>query len=583
MLRNLHISNLAIIRDLMLDVGPGLTLLTGETGAGKSILVDALAILLGGRAGPEVIRGGADRASVEAVFDVARNRAASAYLEERGYPVEGGTIVVRREVLAQGKGRAALGGTLAPLIDLKNLGALLIDLHGQHEQQTLLHPARHRDLLDRHAGLDEDLRGMGVVHVDLNASQARLASMREGAQRIAQRLDLLRFEIEEIDRAAVRPGERDALRAERELLRNAEAIQRAARAGYEALYEGDGAALGRLAEAIRSVRDLARFDPEMDESVERADAALAELQELAFALRDYPSRLDFEPNRLEAIEERLQLLETLVRKHAAGGGEEGILEVRRAAAEELALLAGGGETVADLERRVDGLRAEALRLGQRLSRGRRAAAEALERRVGRELRDLALERSRFAVDFRLRGAPGSGLWVEGEEIAVDAGGYDVVEFLLSANQGEALAPLGSVASGGELSRVMLALEVALRRDAEARTLVFDEVDAGIGGAVAEAVGRRLRALSESHQVICVTHLPQIASQADRHVRVSKRLTGGRTEVVLEVLNGEGQVRELARMLAGTTVTAAALRHAAELRARGAASRSSADRRSEAGG
>lgn len=582
MLRSLHISNLAIIRDLLLDAGPGLTLLTGETGAGKSILIDALAILLGGRAGPEVIRGGGDRASVEAVFDVARNRAAAAYLEERGYPVEGGTIVARREILAQGKGRAALGGTLAPLADLRGLGALLIDLHGQHEQQTLLHPAHHRDLLDRHAGLEEDLRRMAAVHADLKVSQTRLASMREGAQRIAQRLDLLRFEIEEIDRAAVRPGEREALRSERELLRNGEAIQRAARAGYEALYEGDGAALGRLAEAIRSLRDLARFDPDMDASVGRAEAARAELQELAFALRDYPDRLDFEPNRLEAIEERLQLLETLVRKHAGGGGEEGILERRRAAAEELALLAGGGETVADLERRVDGLRAEALRIAQGLSRGRRAAADALERRVERELQDLALERSRFAVDFRLRGASGSGLWVEGEEVAVDAGGYDVVEFLLSANQGEALAPLVSVASGGELSRLMLALEVALRRDAEARTLVFDEVDAGIGGAVAEAVGRRLRALAASHQVICVTHLPQIASQADRHLRVSKRPVGGRTEVVLEVLDGEGQVRELARMLAGTTVTAAALRHAAELRARGA-SRGPAGRRSEAGG
>jgi DNA repair protein RecN (Recombination protein N) len=582
MLRCLHITNLAIIRDLTLDLGPGLTLLTGETGAGKSILVDALSLLLGGRAGPEVIRAGSERASVEALFDIAHNRGAAASLEERGYPVEGSTIVARREILAQGKGRASLGGALAPLADLKGLGALLIDLHGQHEQQTLLNPTHHRDLLDRHAGLEEELRRMAAVHGDLQASQARLVSMREGAQRIAQRLDLLRFEVEEIDRAAVRSGEREALRTERIQMHNAETIQRSARAAYEALYEGDGAALGRLGEAIRAARDLARFDPEMEASVARAEAARAELQELAFGLRDYPDRLVFDPNRLEAIEERLQLLETLLRKYAEGGGEEGIMARRRAAAEELTLLTGGGETVADLEARVDDLRAEAVRIAQGLSRGRRAAAAALERRVEKELQDLALERSRFAIDFRLRSTPGSGLWVEGEEVAVDAAGYDVVEFLLSANQGEALAPLASVASGGELSRVMLALEVVLRREAEPRTLVFDEVDAGIGGAVAEAVGRRLRSLAKSHQVICVTHLPQIASQADRHVCVSKRPVGGRTEVVLEVLDGEGQVRELARMLAGATVTAAALRHAAELRARGA-SRGPAGGQREAGG
>ena len=568
MLRCLHIKHLAIVRELTLELGPGLNLLTGETGAGKSILVDALALVLGGRSGPEMIRAAEERASVEAEFDVSSNRAARAFLEERGYPVESGSIVSRREILAQGRGRAFLGGSLAPVSDLKALGSTLVDVHGQHQQQTLLQATNHGGVLDCHAGLADSLEAMAGAARRLGAATARLDSMREGAQRLAQRVDMLRYQIEEIDRAAVRPGERQTLRAERDMLRNAESIFRHSREAYEALYEGDAASLARLTEAIRALRELARFDPALQEHLARAETARADLQESAFFLRDYPSRLTFEPRRLETIDDRIQALEALLRKHSPGGGEEDLLRRRAEAAEELSQLVGGGETVEDLEKRVEELRAEALRIAATLSRARRAAAGALEGKVETELADLAMATSRFAVDVRHRPAPGSGLWVEGEEVAVDAAGYDVVEFLLAANPGEPLAPLASVASGGELSRVMLALEGALRREAEPRVLVFDEVDAGIGGAVAEVVGRKLRALARRHQVICVTHLPQIASHADRHVLVGKRAAAGRTEVTVESLDDRGKVQELARMLAGEKVTPAALRHAAELRARG---------------
>jgi len=568
MLRCLHITNLAIVRELTLELGRGLNLLTGETGAGKSILVDALALVLGGRSGPEMIRAGEERVSVEAEFDLSANRTARAFLEERGYAMEGGSIVARREILAQGRGRAFAGGSLAPLSDLKALAATLVDVHGQHQQQTLLQPANHRDLLDRHAGLEDGLETMAGAARRLETATARLDSMREGAQRLAQRVDALRYQIEEIDRAAVHPGERQALRAERDLLRNAESILRHAREAYEALYEGEAASLARLAEAIRALRDLARFDPVLQEHLARAETARADLQESAFFLRDYPGRLNFEPHRLEQIDDRIQALDALLRKHAPGGCEEDVLRRRDQAAEELSQLVGGGETVEDLQERVEELAGEALRVAADLSRARRVAARALETTVETELAGLAMAKSRFAIDIRQRPSPGSGLWVEGEEVAVDGTGYDVVEFLLAANPGEPLAPLASVASGGELSRVMLALEGALRREAEPRVLVFDEVDAGIGGAVAEAVGRKLRALARRHQVICVTHLPQIASHADRHILVSKRAAGGRTEVTVETLDDQGKVRELARMLAGEKVTPAALRHAAELRARG---------------
>jgi len=567
MLRCLHIANLAIVRDLTLDLGEGLTLLTGETGAGKSILVDGLALVLGGRSGPEMLRAGAERASVEAEFDVTSSRAARAFLEERGYAHDGGRIVARREILAQGRGRSFLGGSLAPLSDLKDLGARLVDLHGQHQQQTLLHAASHRDLLDRQAGLDARLDDMARAAQALSSSETRLRSLREGAQRLLQRADLLRHLVAEIERAAPRAGEREGLRSERELLRNAETILRQARAAYEALYEGESSSLSRLAESIRALRDLGRFDPALHDSLERAEAARADLQEIAFALRDYPSRLSFEPHRLEAIDDRLQLLETLLRKHAPGGAEEDLLRLHDEATAELEQLVGGGETVEDLEARVETLRGEALRVATDLSLARREAAQLLERKVERELRDLGMP-ARFSVERRTRPSPGSGLWVEGEEVVVDAAGYDVVEFRLSANPGEPLAPLAAVASGGELSRVMLALEVVLRRDAEPRLLVFDEVDAGIGGAVAEAVGRKLSALARHHQVMCVTHLPQIAAHADRHVLVRKRAARGRAEVEIDTLDDAGKVRELARMLAGEKVTPAALRHAQEMRARG---------------
>ncbi len=568
MLRCLHITHLAIVRELTLDLGPGLNLLTGETGAGKSILVDALTLVLGGRSGPEMIRSGAGRATVEAEFDVSANRAARVCLEQRGYAIDDGTVVARREILAQGKGRAFLGGSLAPLSDLRALGAILVDLHGQHQQQTLLHAANHRDLLDRHAGLDADLDEMAGAARRLEAAATRLASLREGAERLARRVDTLRLQADEIERAAVRAGERDALRAERHLLRNAESILGHARQAYGSLYEGEGAALSRLAETIRGLREMARFDATLQEHLARAGSAQADLQEIAVLLRDYPSRHGFDPDRLEAIEDRIQSVEALLRKHAPGGREEDLLRLADEVREELSRLAGGGETEEEIARQVEDRRSEAVRLASSLSLARRAAARKLEREVEKELAGLAMGRSRFAIDIRPRLAPGSGLWSGGEEIAVDGTGYDVVEFLLSANPGEPPAPLSAVASGGELSRVMLALEVVLRRESEPRALVFDEVDAGIGGAVAEAVGKRLHSLSRHHQVICVTHLPQIASHADRHVRVGKRQAGGRTEVEVDVLDDQGRVRELARMLAGEKVTPAALRHAAELRARG---------------
>ena len=570
MIRCLNITDLAIVRKARLDLGPGFNLLTGETGAGKSILVDALTLVLGARAGADMVRSGSGRASVEAAIDVRDNRPAADFLESRGYMTQDHEVIVRREISLQGRSRAFIGGRMAPLVDLRGLAELVIDLHGQHQHQTLLNTANHLGLLDLHADAGDELKDMGVAALDLDRMTRRLASMRDGAQRIAQRIDMLRFQVDEIKRADVRIGERETLKNEKEMLRNAESILGHCRQGYEALYEGESAALARLAEAIREARGLIRYDATIQDLVDRAESARADLQELALQMRDYPSRLNFDAGRLEAIEERLLLIESLLRKYAPGGDEGSIHEYGKTAAEELARLTDGSETVTDLVARVEELRAVALRRAAGLSRRRRAAALALEGSVESLLSELAMKATRYAVDFRLHASPGSGLCVEGEEVAVDATGYDVVEFLLSSNQGEALRPLASVASGGELSRIMLALEVALRRDAVTRTLVFDEVDAGIGGAVAEAVARMLKNLARRHQVVCVTHLPQIASYADHHVLVTKTASRGRMELHTEILDGAGKVREVARMLAGERVTPSAIRHAEEMLARSSA-------------
>ena len=567
MIRFLHVRDLAIIKDLSLELRPGLNLLTGETGAGKSILVDALLQGLGARSDAGLVRTGASSASVEIEFDLEGDGEAVAFLEEKGYGADGGSLVVHREVAAGGRSRAFIGGVLAPVADLRALGSRLVSLHGQHDHQSLLDPALHRVRLDRHARLEERLREMRAAFHDLREAATRLESLRDGSHRIAQRIDMLRWQVQEIDQAAVAPKERAALRSERDILRHAETLLRHCGAALEALYEGESTAIGRLTDGLRSAREVARFDPGFEADLTRAEAARADLEELAIRLRDFAARVQPDPQRLQSVDDRLHLIDLLVRKYAPDGDEDTLLSYRERAAAELLTLTDGGETVADLERRVADLRARAAGIAGDLSRRRGAAAALLERGVEAELAELAMPGTRFAVERRTRPETGSGVFVEGEEVAVDAAGCDVVEFLLSANRGEAMRPLASVASGGELSRLMLALEVVLLGSAAPRTLVFDEVDAGIGGEVAEAVGRKLRSLAASHQVVCVTHLAPIASKADRHLKVEKRVARGRTEVQVAALAGDDRVRELARMMAGGAITPSALRHAEELLSR----------------
>jgi DNA repair protein RecN (Recombination protein N) len=553
MLKLLRINNIALIRELEVELGPGLTLLTGETGAGKSIVIDALSLLLGERASPELIRSGEERASVEAVFEVA---AAAAILEERGLSADGDEVVIRRELQSSGKGRATVNGALVPVSLLRDLAPGLAVIHGQHEPQGLLDPATHLDLVDHFAGAG-DGRPVSEFYRDLRAAEAALERLRGDRRESERRREMLEFQANEIERAALAPGEEEALRVEKARQANAGRLSTLSGEAYSLLYDDEGAALSRLGQVFRRIEDLAAIDPSFRPFLDARPEVLAPLEDLALRLRDYHEQLEVSPGRLDEIEGRLAVLERLKKKY--GATVEEVLAFGERCRRELDALASPEEQEKTLVARCERLAAAYLERARELSRKRRAAARELRKRVQDELAQLAMEKTRFEVAFAPSEAEASAdpsLWTER--------GLERAEFLLSPNAGEELRPLARIASGGELSRIMLGLKSVVRSDVPGLTLVFDEVDAGIGGRVAEVVGRKLKAVAARQQVLCVTHLPQIAAFADQHLAVRKRVEQGRTLTVVEPLAGDTRAEEIARMLGGETITATARQHAREM-------------------
>jgi DNA repair protein RecN (Recombination protein N) len=555
MLKLLKIKNLAILSSVELEFGPGLTLLTGETGAGKSILMDALGLLLGARASTDLIRTGEESAVVEGI---AAGPAIRAALERLGLPVEEDEVVLRREVHASGKGRATVNGALVPAGVLRELGPAIAVLHGQHEPQGLLDPRTHLDLLDHQAG-HGPLRGtVAAAHTRLLEVESALSALRRDRREAERRRESLEFQVAEIDKAAILPGEEDALRQEKVLQANAGRLAGLSAEAFALLYEDEGAILSRLGQVYRRVEELARLDPRFAPHMEARASVQAQLDDLAYFLRDYQDALQVSPGRLDEIESRLSLLERLKRKYGATAEE--VLAFADAARAELASLGSPEERERALVEERETAARRFLDVAADLSRKRRLAARELETRAQKELAQLAMEKTRFRVEFRPE--------TPSTDPAVSDGwserGLEDGEFLLSPNPGEELRPLARIASGGELSRIMLALKTVATLDAPGKTLVFDEVDAGIGGRVAEVVGRKLKAMAERHQVLCVTHLPQIASMADQHYLVRKRTDKGRTSADVRSLDGAERVEEVARMLAGETVSEAARKHAREM-------------------
>jgi len=566
MIKYLRIQNLSIIRNVSLEFLPGLTAITGETGAGKSLLVDSLGLLLGDRADPERVRSGATSASVEAVFHLPRRGAVPGILEERGFEPEEGELILRREILSGGRSRAFIAGRLVTLSDLRGVGEALMDLHGQHDQQSLLRRAEHLPILDCYCGNDGLLSGMRSTARDLEVALSRLETLAKDRHEMARRQDILRFQVEEIRAARIGSGELEALRAERMRVRNRERVLELARSGLEALYEGEVSALGILEPALLAARELATFDAPVAAALPAAEEARLALRELAESMRKAAREEEDGPGRLEEIEARLAQLESLFRKY--GPDSAAVLAFLGKCEAELESLTSTEYSEEGLRSKIDDLSLSCSRQASELSARRHQGARSLEAAVKRELEDLGLGGTDFRVDLRVESQPGGTVLKEGSPVACTSTGWDRVEFLLQANPGEELRPLSRTASGGEISRIMLAIHLVLKQESEGTLRVFDEVDAGVGGKVAEAVGRKLRDLGHGGQVLCVTHLPQIASLAHNHLRVSKRHHQGRTEVCVEGLDRQGAVQEIARMLGGERVSELTLRHAEEMVERG---------------
>jgi DNA repair protein RecN (Recombination protein N) len=540
MLRFLSVRHLAVIDRLEVEFGPGLNVLTGETGAGKSMLVEAIDLLVGGRASADLVRTGEDLATIQAIFEDAHRR----------------EIIVRREISAQGRSRAFIDDALATAAALRDLGSSVLSLHGQHEHQSLMDPAEHVDLVDAYAG-----------HTHLGAdAAARFDEWRAAADALQRtqltdrekraRIEIATFQLQEIEKVAPRAGEDDELGAERVVLANADRLSRLSAEAYAALYEGDAAALTQLAAVWKRLADLAALDPRCQPYVDQRNDIKPHLEDLAFFLRGYRDGLDASPDRLQAVEDRLAAVERVKRRY--GPTLADVLDRMASLRAELEDLGASDELAARLAAAERDARARFESAGRVLGAARLAAAETLARALERDLSELAMPSCR--VDIRVEPVQDPARW--------SRRGTDDVEFYFSPNPGEDVRPLARIASGGELSRFMLALRLLTRRDATGQALIFDEVDAGIGGAAADAVGARLQALATHQQVLCVTHLAQIAARADAHFEILKHVKAGRTHTSVMKLDGAEREREVGRMIAGAAVSPKVLESARELLTRG---------------
>ncbi len=570
MLVELTIRDFAIIDELHLRFGEGLNVLTGETGAGKSIIVDAVSLLLGGRGDAGLIRAGAGRASVEGVFrlDAEARAAVEPMLEADGLEGdEPGILVLSREIRKEGRNICRINGRAVALKSLQSVGECLVDIHGQTEHLSLMRVREHADLLDRYGGLWPLRQEVADRVAELRAVRRELSSLRRDERELARRTDLLQYQVSEIDAARLEPGEDQELGTERTRLANAEQLQALAQEAFTALYESgedQASAVDLLQAAALALAGLLRLDPSTSALAETSEQVGYQLEDLAEQVREYRDQVEFNPRRLNQVEERLSLLHNLQRKY--GDSIADVLAFAERARQELETIEHSEERIAELEAEEDRLLHEIGRLGSELSRQREEAGRRLAAGIEAELDELSMARARFGVDLAWRDDP-EGTYVDeagrngaqGQRIAFDSSGLDRVEFLVAPNVGEPLKPLIRIASGGETSRLMLALKTVLAQADRTPTLIFDEIDAGIGGRVGGVVGHKLWGLTRGdgdlvrcHQVLCVTHLPQLASYGDVHLHVTKGVVGGRTVTSVEALEGKALEEEMAGMLGAVT-------------------------------
>lgn len=554
MLIELNIRNFAIIDELSVTFNRGLNVMSGETGAGKSIIIGAVSLLLGDRASVDMIRSSEDSAVVEALFDVGANENLRRMLAEMGF-AGGDNLIVKRVVSRTGKNRAYINGSLAGLNALSSIGGLLINICSQHEHQLILDEANHIDILDGFGMLLPAREQYRLVYEEVQKLTAKIRELEAVNRKKAEREELLRFQMEEIDKAALERNEEAALAAEKKVLGNVRRLTELSAQAYDALYNREGSALEMFRRALNDIRELKKIDAGLGISEKDADNLYYQMEDIALVLRDYGGRLSYNPERLEEIEERLELIRRLKRKY--GTDIDGILARRDEMAGELALIVSVDEQIRSASRDLEALMGELGAKAASLSKRRREEAARLAGTIEKEIRQLRMAEARFKVVFKEPEEKGAA------EV-YNQKGKDCVEFYLTTNVGEEMKPLNRIASGGELSRIILAMKKVLAGVGAVGTIIFDEVDSGIGGATAQVVGEKIRDVAGHHQVLCITHLPQIASYADRHYRVSKEVAGRRTNTRVDVLAGEERLEEISRMLGGVEVTEATRRHAREM-------------------
>ncbi len=547
MLRELHIENIAVIERADIEPGAGLNVLTGETGAGKSIVIDSLEAVLGARASRELVRTGAARASVTAAF-TADN--AEDWLEENGLDAEDG-VIIRRRVSQDGKSSAQVNGVPVAAAELRALGSGLLDIHGQNDGRQLMDETRHRDYLDGFAGIAEQLSRHRELYSAYRETAAQLRRLDEAESERERRERDLRQTAEELGAANIRPGEEESLSSRRELLRNAEKLREALDAAYEALYGGEGSAAEQAGEASAWTERAAALAPELDEALAEIEQARSNIEDAAERLRDFREGLDFSPGEYDALETRLSQLRRLEKKY--GRDEAGLAELLESAQRGLEELDSSAERRAQLEAELAKRKKAAYNSAKELSKLRKAAGEELRERIELGLRELSMPSVRFEAEIvPMQGEPG-----------FDESGMDEVRFLMSANAGETPGRISKIASGGELARIMLVMKDVLSERDGVPAMVFDEIDEGVSGIAAQRVAEKLARLARKKQVICVTHLPQIAAMADTHFLIEKTERDGRTYTKVTPLEREGRIRELARLHGGDNVTETTLASAAE--------------------
>ncbi|GAB4465094.1 MAG: DNA repair protein RecN [Anaerolineales bacterium] len=551
MLTELHIQNFAIIDKLDLRFGPGLIILTGETGAGKSIILDAVVMLIGGKADTTYVRTDSDAALVEGVFQLKgpEREAVHEILKREELMDDPDYVTLSREIRKEGRSVARVNGRTVAVSLLKEIGALVVDIHGQAEHLSLLDSRSHLGLLDRYAEIARPLSEYRQTYHALLNLRRELNELRKAQADADRRIEMLTYQVEEIESARLKAGEDDELRKERDRLANAESLAQNAQEALAILDEGSPdvpAASDLIGQAAQALGALAKLDPAQSELANQAEVLLETMSEIVHSLRNYLDEIEFNPKRLDEVEERLDLLHSLKRKY--GGNIPAVIAYGQDARKQLETITGAAERIEELELQEAKLLETLAKQGRLLSDKRKSAAETMSRGIEAELNDLRMSAAKFRVDFQTKPDPNGIPLGNGDRVAFDQNGFDKVEFLIAPNPGEGLKPLVKIASGGETSRLMLGLKNVLARADEVPSLIFDEIDQGIGGRVGMTVGQKLWNLSRSHQVFCVTHLPQLAVFGDEHYQVQKLIQGSRTLTRVERLDGEARLLELSQML-----------------------------------